>query len=220
MGLNIEVGIIADLLENDEEGAEHFRGDFAMLSRYLASIHLKAHIDPDKVDVWSSDMYGYSGLHYLRRIAAHLHYTRSLPAPGDQNAAKDPNLVRYYSDFDKSDPTKAFGAFDHLIVHSDAEGFYIPQDFARVLIPGDAYPIPGGIVGSSQRLREECRKIAAALLLPLDLDPEDEQVFQAADSQGSGDITWKRYGIESYSCLRLYHAANHSIATGAAVVFT
>jgi hypothetical protein len=220
MGLNIEVGIVADILENDEEGAEHFRQEFVTLNRFLTSIQMKAHVEPEKVEVWSSEMYGYSGLHYLRRVAAHLHYTQSLPAPGDQNAPKDPILDRYFSDFDDSDPRKAFGAYDHLIIHSDAEGFYIPQDFARVLIPGDAYPIAGGTVGSSQHLRDECQKIATALRLPLDLDPEDERVFEAAESQGSGDTIWMRYGIESYSCLRLYRAANHSIKTGAAVVFT
>lgn len=46
--------------------------------------------------------------------------------------------------------------------------------------------------------------------LPLDLDPEDEQVYEAAESQGTGTTTWQRYGRESYSCLRLYHAAIHS----------
>jgi hypothetical protein len=220
MGLNLEVGIIADLLVNDEEGAEHFSDEFAVLSRYLTSIHLQPHVDPTDVEVWSSDMYGYSGLHYLRRFAAHIHYTQKLPAPGDENASKDALLTRYCTDFDHSDPRKAFGSFDHLLIHSDAEGYYIPQDFERVLIPGDSYPVAGGMVGSSQKLRDETRRLAALLDLPLDLDPEDEQVYEAAESQGTGSTTWKRYGRESYSCLRLYHAASHSITTGAAVVFT
>jgi hypothetical protein len=220
MGLSVEVGIIADLLENDEEGAEHVREEFEILSRYLVSIGLKPHVEPHDIVVWSCDLHGYSGLHYLRRVAAHLHYNRKLPTPGDNTAAKDPVLDRYYSDFDRSDLRKSFGTFDHLIVHSDAEGYYIPQDFPRVLIPGDAFPIAGGMVGSSQQLREECRKIASSLELPLDLDPEDDLVLQATESQGSGDSTWKRYGIESYSCLQLHYAANWSLKTGAAIVFT
>jgi hypothetical protein len=113
MGLSIEVGIIADLLKHDEEGAGHFQEEFATLSRYLTSVHLKAHIDPPEVDVWSGDMYGYSGLHYLRRIASHLHYSGRLPEPGDENAGEDPTLKRYYSDFDQSDARSAFGTFDH-----------------------------------------------------------------------------------------------------------
>jgi hypothetical protein len=143
-----------------------------------------------------------------------------LPSPGDDDSAEDALLQKYYADFDGSDTRKAFGAYDHLIIHSDAEGYYIPQDFERVIIPGESCPIAGGIVGSSQRLLDECKRIAAVLQLPLELEAEDERVFNAAESQGKGATVWERYGRESYSCLQLYHAANHSISTGAAIVFT
>src|SRR5579862_1874154 len=215
MGLSIEVGIVADLLENDEEGAEQFQQEFSALSRYLADIGLKPHIDPPDAEIWSGDMFGYSGLHYLRRLAAHLHYTQKLRGPGDDDSADDPVLQRYYTDYDRAPAGKAFGAYDHLIIHSDAEGYYIPQDFECVIIPGESCPVAGEMVGSSQRLRDECQKIAAALQLPLDLDPEDERLFEAAESQGESEntgATWERYGIESYTCLQLYHAANHSIS--------
>jgi hypothetical protein len=219
MGLSIEVGIVADLVVNDEEGAEHFQQEFSALSRYLSTIGLQPHIDPPDAKVWSGDMYGYSGLHYLRRLGAHLHYTQRLPAPGDEHSAKDPLLERYYSDFDHSDPRKQFGGYDHLIVHSDAEGYYIPQDFERVIIPGESCLIAGGMVGSSPRLRDECRKIAAVLQLPLELEADDERVINAAESQGAG-VGWERYGRESYSCLQLYRAACHSVSSRAAIVFT
>jgi hypothetical protein len=224
MSLSLEVGIIADLLENDEEGAEHFQEEFATLSQYLTSVGLKPHVDPPNVEIWSGDMYGYSGLHYLRRLAAHLHYTQKLPAPGDDDAADDPMLKRYYEDYNRAPAGKAFGTYDHLIIHSDAEGYYIPQDFECVIIPGDSCVIAGEMVGSSQRLRDECKKLAAAIQLPLDLNPEDERLFNAAEAQRESEDTgatlWERYGIESYSCLNLYHAACHSISTGAAIVFT
>jgi hypothetical protein len=220
MGLSIEVGIVADLLVNDEEGAEHFQQEFSALSRHLTSIHLQPHVEPPDVEVWSGDMHGYSGLHYLRRLAAHLHYTQTLPAPGDENSARGALLQRYYTDFDRSDTQQAFGAYDHLIIHSDAEGYYIPQDFERVIIPGESCPVAGGMVGSSQRLRKECEKIAAVLQLPLELQAGDERVFNAAESQGTGATVWERYGRESYSCLQLYHAAGHSVSTHAAIVFT
>ncbi|RYD60673.1 MAG: hypothetical protein EOP84_36695 [Verrucomicrobiaceae bacterium] len=220
MGLSIEVGIVADLLENDEEGAAHFQEEFSTLSGYLASVGLHPHTDPSEMDVISWDMYGYSGLHYLRRLAAHLHYSGTLPSPGDQTASQDPLPQRYFSEFEVSDLEKAFGGFDHLIIHSDAEGYYIPQNFETVLIPGETCPIAGGMIGSSYRLRDECIRIAGAIGLPLDLVPEDDQVFDAAESQGSGAATWERFGVESYCCLRLYKAAQHSIHTGAAIVFT
>jgi len=63
-------------------------------------------------------------------------------------------------------------------------------------------------------------KVAFVLQLPLDHDREDERVFTATESQGSGETLGKRYGIESFGCLQLYQAGCHSISTGAAIVFT
>jgi hypothetical protein len=56
--------------------------------------------------------------------------------------------------------------------------------------------------------------------LPDDIGEESEELWSAVKSQGQGDIQWKRYGIESFSCVRLKTAAQQSIETGAAIVFT
>ena len=109
--------------------------------------------------------------------------------------------------------------FDHLLLHSDAEGYYLPQDFDPVLFPPKDYQIPGGIIGSSVKLKEECERLAAALQLPLELDPEGEEVWEATESQGEGDLQWQRYGIESFVCIRLYAACQRSLRNGAAIVF-
>lgn len=69
------------------------------------------------------------------------------------------------------------------------------------------------------RLKGDCEALAGVLELPLDLDPESEEVSRAMESQGEGARTWQRDGIESFTCLQLYAAANHSITTGAALVF-
>ena len=228
MGLSIEVGILADLKENDPEGGVHFRNEFQLLNRYLGTRGLPAHNEPDTCDVWSCAMYGYSGLHYLRRIAAHYDLKATLPLPGDTNSSEDPILQQYYRDFERPRAGiigKLFGtgrrkrSFDHLIIHSDAEGYYIPQDFPDVLIPGKDVPIAGGIVGSSHRLLSECQRLAEFLGLPRDIGEESEELWSAVESQGEGDIQWKRYGIESFSCVRLKAAAQRSIETGAAIVF-
>ncbi len=228
MGLALVVGILADLIEKDGESAEHFRTEFECLNRFLASQGLPAHREPESCALWSSEMYGYSGLHYLRRIAAHLDIEGKLPPPGDEQASKDPVLQRYYDAFDRPQPsplgrwfvgTTTKRAFDHLIIHSDSEGYYIPQDFPSVLVPGPNFPVAGGMVGSSQRLFQECQRLAEALGLPLDIDPESDEMWLAPESQGKGDVQWKRYGVESFTCLRLYHAARNSIQTNAAVVF-
>jgi hypothetical protein len=228
MGLSLEVGILADLNENDQEGAAHFREEFATLNRFLESEGLAPHLEPESCEVFSCAMWGYSGLHYLRRVAAHLDLKKRLPRPGDQDCSKDPVLVQYYEMVDNGSTgllTRLFGrqplrTFDHLIVHGDAEGFYLPEDLASVLVLSENYPIAGGMVGSSVRLRDECARLASALSLPLDIDLESDELLEAAESQGNGGQTWQRYGIESFTCLRLYHAALHSIKEGAAIVFT
>lgn len=228
MGLSIEVGILADLNDNDQEGAQRFRKEIDTLNRFLASEGLASHVEPESCEVFSCDMWGYSGLHYLRRVAAHLDLRKRLPPPGDDDSAKDPVLGQYFQMVDNSSAgflTRLFGrqstrTFDHLIVHGDAEGLYLPVDLDRVLTLSEDYPVAGGMVGSSVRLRDECARLALVLSLPLDIDLESDELLEAAESQGSGKQTWQRYGVESFTCLRLLHAARHSIKTGAAVVFT
>lgn len=227
MGLAIEVGILADLTEHDPEGAETFRNQFALLNEFLSARGMQPHVEPLTCEVWSSAMYGYSGLHYLRRLAAHLDLAGQLPTPGGPKASEDPVLTDYYRWFGRAEPTwsaRLFGnvrkrTFDHLILHGDAEGYYLPVDFPGVLFPSSNIAIAGGAVGSSVRLLAECRRLANALDLPVQLDPEDAQVWEASENQGKSDVRWQRYGVESFTCLRLIHAATHSLQTGAAIVF-
>lgn len=228
MGLAIEVGYLADLLGNDAEGADQFRDDMARLNEYLESAGLPPHHEPEMCEVFSCDMYGYSGIHYLRRVAAHLDLIGKLPSPGGEDASKDDVMEQYYRLARQSRPgllqkllgrAPRRGTFDHLLVHSDAEGYYLPQDFSSVLFPPPGFEIPGSMIGSSVRLLDECKRLALALQLPLGLDPESEEVWKATESQGRGDLLWQRYGIESFVCLRLYTACERSIRQKAAVVF-
>jgi hypothetical protein len=148
MGLDLEVGILADLKEADDEGFAHYREQFAVLNQVLASVGLPAHVEPEELDeVFSCNMLGYSGLHYLRRVGAHIALGRTIPPPGDNNAANDPILAREYWDrFTAGERLK----YQHLIVHSDAEGFYVPIDFERALVV-TGFPLVGGMLGSTQR---------------------------------------------------------------------
>jgi hypothetical protein len=226
MGLNLCVGYLADLALHDEEAVVEVRDDFERLNQFLRGQGLPPHHEPETVKTFSCDMYGYSGLHYLRRIAAHLAAGRPLPAPGDSDASKDPLLAARYAEEPggRSIFHRLFGrkrnSFEHLIQHSDAEGYYLPQDFPDVLVADpDQWKIPGALIGSSPRLLAECEALAGVLELPLHLNPDAEEVGLAPESQGKSEIKWKRYGVESFTCLRLHAAAKHSIATGAAVVF-
>ena len=159
-------------------------------------------------------MWGYSGLHTLRRLTVHLAETGTLPGSLEEArmAADDPLLKKAYRGW----PGEPAGPFDHLIRHSDCEGYYVPVDFGQVIVDER---LAGGYLGSSVRLLAETRRIAAALDLPEGLDPDSEEVFGACDTGTRAAEGWQRYGIESYVCLRLIQAARHSIATGAVIDF-
>jgi hypothetical protein len=214
MGLNMTVGGLSDA---GEEYTEMVRADLAAISELLERAGAGKWHEPDLVDAEDTDfeMWGYAGLHTVRRLAVHLVVSGRLPEPlpRSRRASDDPLLNQVYETLPGDPP----GPFDHLIHHSDCEGYYVPVDFAHVIVDKRA---PGGYLGSSVRLLAETRRIAEALGLPEDLDPHDEEVFEAAegteDTEPAGE-GWQRYGIESYVCLQLLRAAELSVSTGAAI---
>lgn len=241
MGLAISVGMLADLLINDEEGGEWMREDLEKLNGVLARAGLAAHIEPTETDTLSIGTYGYSGLHHLRRCAAHLQFTGKLPAPfkANEHPHSDVLYARYGAEFESENGNAAPGAFarasarrfDHLFMHSDAEGYYIPQKFERVLISGD---LSYGWVGSCHALASECERIAEALELPADLLANGEDLaFQDAIVCESKPPRrrwpffkpraemppWHSYSVAAMLCAKLYTSATHSIRTGAALLF-
>jgi len=231
VGLSLSVGYLADVISGDPEGSIQVSSCFERLNEALAAAGRKPHLEPVELDVssrFSCDMWGYSGLHHLRRIAAHAAFGRPLPPPVSNGATDDPVLKRYYADVSES-PTwfaRLFRSrsadrlrYQHVIVHSDAEGYYIPQDFPDVIFPAESFKIPGAMIGSVPRLYEECSALAKLLEIPDGLDAESDDVLEAAENPGSGKASWQRYGIESFSCIRLLAACRASFATGAAIVF-
>ncbi|WP_386065973.1 hypothetical protein ACFJIW_15625 [Tahibacter sp. UC22_41] len=228
MGLSLSVGIFADLEEDDPEVAQDFAQHFAFVGTVLERAGLPKHVEPSTGDAWGAQMYGYSGLHYLRRIAAHLDAGFPLPSPGDRKSSADPVLKAYFAEVSGQKPgwmqrlirkqPRFARSFDHLIVHSDAEGFYLPQNFEQVLFADDK-KLPGGMLGSVPKLLAELERLAAALGIPDDLHSQSERLWEAADSHGEGDELWQRYGIESYSCVVLREACRKSLTSGAAIVF-
>jgi hypothetical protein len=72
MGLSLSVGILAELAEMDAEGYEYHQSQFAQLNRALLAAGQAPHEEPTVPHgraPWSCAMWGYSGVHYLRRIA-------------------------------------------------------------------------------------------------------------------------------------------------------
>lgn len=212
MGLNMVVGVPADA---DDEYAEMIRADLAVIHELLAEAEIGPWVEPESGEDEGGEfeMWGYSGLHALRRLAVHLAENSRLPDPQEtQQAADDPLLKSVYARL----PTDPPGPFDHLVHHSDCEGYYVPVDFERVIVDEKA---PGGYVGSSVRLLAETRRLARVLELPEDLDPDSDEVYDACDADEPATEGWQRYGVESYTCLRLLQAAKLSTETRAAIAF-
>lgn len=216
MGLGLEVGILADLKEADDEGFAYCLEQFEIVSKVLRAEGLEEHIEPQELDgVFSCGMFGYAGLHYLRRVAIHMALGKATPPPGTRDAHMEPALNQEYWDrFQRGEVLK----YQHLIIHSDAEGFYVPVDFERPLVVTNLQ-LAGGMLGSTQRLQAECRDLAGILGMPVDMDHEADEIYKAIDNQGEGRSTWQQYGVETFTCLRLLAACAASLRTKAAIAF-
>ncbi|MGE4072324.1 MAG: hypothetical protein AB7E72_14230 [Lysobacterales bacterium] len=191
------------------------------LNQSLVAAGLKPHVEPEDVPQdqrFSCQMWGYTGLHQLRRIAAYTALNRELYAPNGELIRDDAVVGEYYAHVQNGDVSAL--PFQHLMLHGDGEGYYVPQDFERVVNPGPAcFKQVGGGIGSSYRLLSECRLLASVLELPMTMTPESPEIWAAAREPGIGSEPWSRYGIESFSCIRLIRACEASIKTGSLVVF-
>lgn len=236
MGLDLSVGYLSDLKEADPDAFLTAKKEFKIVSDALVAAGLRHHVEPDNLpedERFCCQLWGYSGLHLLRRIAAHLAFKNQLPKPGRINGgagkddSDDPLLQEYFDDYKR--PLRLFSRlvgkkkplprFLHLSVHGDANGIYVPQDFEDIVVLDKELDHLGLVIGSSQRLLAECNELARHLEMPLDLDHESDEVWDAPDSQGEGDTKWLRYGIESFCCIRLIRACEASLRSGAALVF-
>jgi len=238
MGLSIVVGILPELKQNDPGDLELFHDQFRRINGALHHMHIAEHHEPEEADgvPWIFDMRGFHTLHYLRRLAAYICLRDSLPSPGDEDSSTDPinegwcmwatrESVSHEKKFLEKlagDKAEAPIPYEHLMVHSDANGFYLPQHFHRVVISPEGSGILGeGLIGSAYSLKDDLERIAKAINLPLDdVEPDSDEVQEAFEKQGKVSGTWHPYGVESYACLQMYEAVTTSIATGCAMVFT
>ncbi|WP_073815842.1 hypothetical protein [Kitasatospora sp. CB01950] len=211
MGLDVMVGALIDA---EQDTADWFREECATIRAVLEREGLPGWREPETGEQFCDRVWGYSGLHTLRRVAVHLATKGQLPEPlEDGRRATDDELLREaYFDVPDDPP----GPFDHLVHHSDCEGYYVPVDFGPVLVDEE---LSGGSLGSSVRLLAELKALAEALGLPEDLDPDSEEVSDACDGPAPDAEGWRRYGTESFICLQLMRAARHSVATGAVMAF-
>jgi hypothetical protein len=236
MGLNIVVGYLADQLEYDEEGTSWHREVLRDLNLVLSEAGEAPHCEPEEIlggsKSWES--YGYSGLHHVRRLAGWLAIKRQLPPPCVyEKATDDPVLIKFYRQHDEY---LRYGSkegilgffkrrkppFSHLMLHSDAEGFYLPRALSEVLFDQHSPQRDGigGMVGSAQELLTECRELAAALSIPVGTDPEAEEIYENVEGPPTDGEPWQRLPIETFVVTRLIAACERSLETGAAIVFS
>jgi hypothetical protein len=223
MGLSITVGILADLIENDSEGAEHVHSDFDIINEILGQHGLPAHEEPTSLprlhDRSGMTGFPYSFLHYLRRFYARwiaqtkqpfvrrlyakwfAQSTHTHPPVGDgEDPASDHVLMRVAS------PTH------HLLWHSDCEGYYLRIDFPTAM---EDQRLGGGVV-STVRLLDELIVVAAPLGIALhDGQLNDADANAIAEEDESGGPYW----IERLVWLTLFKAARLSIEHRAAIHF-
>lgn len=242
MGLGLTVGLLADLARTDAEAADDLRHRFAVIAREVAAAGLAPHHEPEDCEIWSARGYGDTGLHALREVAGLV--WRGLPVPTNQilTGETTPNAdalfeiaaaacapERRQSLFARilgeKPPTRPdLPPFAHLMLHSDAEGFYVPVDFRRPLIP---MPFPPGTeslwpLGSVQRLAAELDRLAEALDLPEPHPDPDEVLERWLEGPPPGPIAapWQAQPIATHALILLRQACDRSLQSGAAIAFT
>jgi hypothetical protein len=211
MGLSVQVGVLAYLIETDPDGVEWMRASLDATNELIQANGLPAHLEPETLpsldNRCSLEGYPYSFLHYLRRTYARRVVDLSwiaTPLAKDQEPTDDPVLRSQYTKLNS-----------HLLCHSDAEGFYLPIDFQSVLID-ESERVSGGMVGSSFRLMKELIFVAPAILIHLDggkLSDSEAQAINAGLENQSGLF------IERIVWLSLYEAARLSIKHRTAISF-
>jgi hypothetical protein len=245
MGLTIAVGLLADEINAGEDGdTEFLQENLERLNSVLKRAGLSPHHEPIEIaqnETFSADLIGYNGLHMVRRLAAYRTLADVLPTPIPYSSEEDPEASTYYKlhkSYCAKPPNgflaKLFGArpskpvrppFRHLMFHSDAEGFYVPQAFEDVIFahdnPNDGL---GGMVGSSYGLLEECLQLAAGISLPANFDPEAHDLEDAINGrggayQGANGQTWGLYPVEAYCLGQLILGCQASIKNKAVLAF-
>jgi hypothetical protein len=240
LGLVITVGLLSDLLENDRDGADHFRIELAATAIEMERAGLAPHREPEKAEVWGAEGYGYSGLHALREVAGLVWQGKPIPVDhqltGDQTPASDalfeaalailkgqprPGLLDRL--FGRKATSRVLPPFAHLVVHSDAQGFYVPTEFDHPIIPAAMDEATAHLwpLGSVQRLSAELETLAQSLGLPAE-PPEPDDVIEKyleAAPVASGLLPWQAQPIATYTLLILHQACRRSLRTGAAICF-
>ena len=234
MGLEITVGALADLLDNDPEGANWLVKDLNAVSDVMKKSGIPPHIEPENAPTWSASGFGYSGLHHLREVAGLIWVGKDIPrGPLDEGSPAETAL--FNAALPRLEPPKIhhrfFGGkskpklpFVHLIVHSDAAGYYVPTDFETPLVPKKMHETTAHIwpLGSVQQLAKEIEILIERMQIPAEMNSEDERLqslLEKTKSKANSGALWEYQPIAAYTALILQEACAASLKTGAAICF-
>ena len=228
MGLNLSVGMLVSASRHSPDRLNQAYDQIAAINEVLLEQGLPEHQEPDDLEVWSLELSGHSGLQTLRRIAAHLWACQGVPEParrgiaGVPEASSDPTLNTYYDEVQRwlrQGAPRYPMAYEHLILHSDDRGYYLPLRFSQVIFTHPGLSIAGTMLGSAPVLMDECRQLLGALQAPPDLTLDSEELHEVVSNPGRGE-GWHRYGIEVEACVKLLAVCQRALETHAMVVFT
>jgi hypothetical protein len=218
LGLSIVVGLMPELRGNNEALLK-VRRDFVTINKLLKLEGLPYHHEPALTTSWSWDLVSYDGLYALKRFAASIWSGIEVPASKVNYRRDDAIIELYLNQLGKRNWKELPLPFFHLICHSDCEGYYVPIDFRHVIYSRPKFVLPGAMLGSVQQLLHECEILASILHIPRKLDPESDVVWSAIKRRKMGK-GWRRYPLETHSCLQLMAACRRSLKKRAALAFT
>jgi len=211
VGLAIDVGAVAYLLVEDEEGAKWVIEDIEKLNKILVENKLPKHIEPTKLPKLDKrgglESFPYSYLHYLRRyFARFLEDSNWQPTPmSELENSQDEEITDKWTGMNKY----------HLLSHSDCEGYYLPVDFKEIFFSEDTEVIPGNYLCSTYKLKEELATLAPLLKIRLEdgvLGDEEIERLEALPESHP-------YSIETMVWLTLFEATRLSLEHKTAICF-
>lgn len=192
-------------LQEDPKSVEWMEDDFRTINSVLRENGLVEHIEPRKITEYSMSAiegFPYSFLHYLRRIYTLDRIDLDITPVNGELSEEDDELIMEAAEMMDS----------HLLCHSDAQGYYVPIDFDEVLFDEK---LPGGMLGSSQRLFSEILKIAHLF----DIEVIDGNISKLMKNELAKADESHPYYIERIVWFSLFENCKNSIENNTLISF-
>lgn len=119
--------------------------------------------------------------------------------------------------------------FQHIAMHRDCDGYFVPLDFPRVLDGGEA--LVGRFLGSAVRVRADCEALADLHGFPLLQDPIPEELPGWPSHEGVWNLLYHRDSAayawyeanddwHLMTCAKLHYAACYAIRTDGLMLYS